>query len=197
MKRLIAAFTATLLISGPAVAKELSLNEISNVLNRLGQAETSFTQINADGSRSTGKLSIHRPGRMRFEYDPPNEVLVIAGGGNVAIFDDAGDDTPDSYPLRRTPLNILLERRVDIASSEMILGRTYDGKLTTVLAQDPEHPEYGTIAMRFGGDPVALREWTITNEFGEKTTVRLGELQPVGRLSAFLFDIRYERQRRK
>lgn len=184
-------------VASVATAKELSLNEISNIMNRIGKAETTFTQFNADGSRSKGKLYINRPGRMRFEYAGKGDLLVVAGGGNVAIFDGPKDRNPESYPLKRTPLNILLQRQVDVRKSKMVTGKTYDGKLTTVLAQDPKHPEYGTIAMRFGGSPAALREWTIVNEFGEQTTVKLGQLQPVDKLSNFLFDINYERQRRK
>ena len=184
-------------MASAVAAKELSLNEISNIMNRIGKAETSFTQFNADGSRSKGKLYINRPGRMRFEYEGKGDLLVVAGGGNVAIFDGPKDKNPESYPLKRTPLNILLERRVDVKQSKMVTGKTYDGKLTTVLAQDPKHPEYGTIAMRFGGSPATLKEWTIVNEFGEQTTVKIGELQKVDNLSNFLFDINYERQRRK
>ena len=71
----------------PAVAEKLSLNAISKYLNGLSTVKGAFTQINDDGTISTGTIYIKRPGRVRFEYDPPEAALVMAGGGQVAIFD--------------------------------------------------------------------------------------------------------------
>ena len=71
---------ATLL---PAQAEKISLGDLSAYLNGLTTVETEFTQVNADGSISTGKLIIKRPGRVRFEYAPPDESLVLASAGAV------------------------------------------------------------------------------------------------------------------
>jgi outer membrane lipoprotein-sorting protein len=183
---------------GPALAANpVPLSQISAYLQRLGEAQARFTQINADGSRSTGTLYLKRPGRARFEYDPPTEVLVIVGGGTVAIFDDRGDASPESYPLRRTPLNVLLSRQVDLAGSENITGHRRDGAFTTVIARDPENPEYGTIALQFADNPLRLARWVIVGESGEQTTVDLGPLETPSGLSAFLFDINYEKRQRE
>ena len=72
------------LLALPAQAQQLSLAEVSNYLNRLQTATGGFTQINGDGTISTGQIYIKRPGRIRFEYAPPDNSLVIAGGGSVA-----------------------------------------------------------------------------------------------------------------
>ncbi len=190
--------TAAALAATPAYSQQLSLNDLSRYLRTIELAQSDFTQVNPDGTLATGTFYIKRPGRMRFEYDPPEKLLVIAGAGQVGIFDGKSNSgRAERYPLRRTPLNLILEKNVNLARRNMVVGHDFDGTATVVTAQDPEHPEYGTIAMRFGGDPVSLREWTITNEYGEKTTVRIDDLQPVDTLSNFLFDIRYERQRRK
>ena len=69
------------------MADKLSLNAISAYLNGIATAKTDFTQVNDDGSLSTGTLYLKRPGRVRFEYNPPEKLLVMAGGGQVAIFD--------------------------------------------------------------------------------------------------------------
>ena len=75
------------LLPFPAAAEKLPLKDISAYLNGLTTVEADFTQVNADGTISTGKIYIKRPGRVRFEYGPPDRSLVIAGGQNVAIFD--------------------------------------------------------------------------------------------------------------
>ena len=173
----------------PVAAQQLSLDTISRYLNQLQTAQADFTQINPDGTISTGELFIKRPGRVRFEYDS-EPTLVMAGGGQVAVF-DAGSNLarPEQYPLAQTPLNIILERNVDLSRRDMVTGHTYDGTATTVTAQDPAHPEYGSIELKFTADPVELRQWVVTDGGGSRTTVALGALETGGALPARLFSI--------
>jgi len=180
----------------PARAERVSLGEISRYLNGLQTARADFTQINADGTISTGTLYIRRPGRARFEYDPPENSLVMAGGGQVAIFDGKSNTAPEQFPLRRTPLNLILARQVDLSRNGMVVGHASDGPSTVVTAQDPEFPEYGTIRLVFTGDPVELRQWVITDEGGQQTTVILGRLETGVSLGNRLFNIVQEAQAR-
>jgi len=175
----------------PAGAEVLSLRDLSRYLSDLKAVETNFTQVNADGSLNTGSLAIQRPGRMRFEYDPPSGALVVAGGGSLAIFDPVSNQPPEQYPLRRTPLNLILQRRVDLERSGMVLSHGGDDTATRVVVQDPERPELGTLEMVFSSNPVELRQWVITDEGGEQTTVILGALEPRDGFSSFLFNIPY------
>jgi outer membrane lipoprotein-sorting protein len=191
---LVAAVAA--LVTLPATAEPIPLSRISAYLNSFLTAEGDFTQVNADGTISTGRIYIKRPGRVRFEYAPPNDSLVMAGGGQVAIFDPKSNQPPEQYPLRRTPLNIILERNVDLGRAKMVVGHTSDGRTTSVVAQDPEHPEYGNIRLIFTDDPVQLRQWVITDEAGSQTTVVLGDLETGGQLSARLFNIVQETNQR-
>jgi len=160
----------------PATAEKLSLNEISRYLNGLTTLQAEFTQINADQTISTGVIKIQRPGRARFEYNPPEQTLVIAGAGQLAVFDAKSNTGPEQYPLKETPLNLILARDVDLSRSGMVVGHDYDGTATTVTAQDPDHPEYGNMQMMFTADPVELRQWVITDSAGAQTAVILGEL---------------------
>ncbi|MCE8456057.1 LolA family protein, partial [Rhodovulum sulfidophilum] len=134
-------------------------------------------------------LSIKRPGRARFEYAPPEKALVLAGGGQVAVYDDKSNQPPEQYPLKRTPLNLILERNVDLGRARMVVGHEEDGTSTRVVAQDPEHPDYGTITLVFTNDPVELRQWIITDEAGSQTTVVLGQLKTGMPLGARMFNI--------
>jgi outer membrane lipoprotein-sorting protein len=182
----------------PAFAEALSLNELSRYLNALTTAETTFTQVNADGSQSSGKIYIRRPNRMRFEYAPPNASLVLASAGQVAIFDNKSNQPPEQYPLRRTPLNLILARNINLGRANMVVGHQDLGNGTTaVIAQDPEHPEYGTLQMDFTANPTQLRGWIVTDETGNRTTVRLGTLTVGQEYAPSLFSITAEENRRR
>ncbi|MBL9061291.1 outer membrane lipoprotein carrier protein LolA [Tabrizicola sp.] len=180
------------LLPFPAAAEKLSLATLSKYLNGLTTVEADFTQVNSDGTISTGKIYIKRPGRIRFEYGPPDRSLVIAGAQTVAIFDSKSNQPPEQYPLKRTPLNLILAQNIDLGRAKMVVGHTEDGTSTRVRAQDPEHPEYGTIEMVFTADPVELRQWVITDDLGAQTTVILGEMAKGGSMSGRLFDISAE-----
>lgn len=181
----------------PAAAEKLPLATISSYLNSLTTVEADFTQVNSDGSISTGKIYINRPGRVRFEYGPPDRSLVIAGGQQVAIFDAKSNQPPEQYPLKKTPLNLILAKDVNLGRANMVVGHFADGTSTRVRAQDPEHPEYGSIELVFTANPVELRQWIITDDLGTQTTVILGELSKGAKLRASLFDITAERQKRE
>lgn len=187
-----AAFAAT-----PAFAAKLSLDDISRYLNSITLAKSDFTQVNDNGTLATGTFFIRRPGRMRFEYNPPEKLLVMAGGGHVGIFDGKSNiKKAERYPLRRTPLNLILEKNVNLARRNMVVGHDFDGTATIVTAQDPEHPEYGNIQLKFTSGPIELRQWIVTDGQGSKTTVILGQLSEVQDFPTTLFNISYEEGQR-
>lgn len=190
LRAAVLAVPAALILAMPAQADKLPLSRISNYLNALKTAQGDFTQINEDGTISTGKIYIKRPGRIRFEYAPPQELLVLASGGAVAIHDPKG--STETYPLNKTPLSLILAQTVDLGRAQMVVGHTSDGKTTTVRAQDPEHPEYGSIDLIFTDNPVQLRKWVIHDEGGSATTVVLGELKSGVALGSGLFNIQVQ-----
>ena len=193
----IATGIAALAAAKPALAQQLSLNEISAYLNSIDTAISPFTQVNDDGTLDTGKLYLRRPGRMRFEYNPPMDLLVMAGGGQVGIFDGKSNvKNAERYPLKRTPLNLILEKNVNLARRNMVVGHDFDGTATVVTAQDPEHPEYGSLQLKFTANPLELRQWIVTDGQGSTTTVVLGQLEELGSLPPRLFSIEIEERTR-
>ena len=160
----------------PAHAEQLSLGAISNYFNGITTAEAPFTQVNADGSTSKGTLWISRPHRMRFEYAPPDRTLVLAAAGQVAIFDGKSNTSAEQYPLSKTPLSLILTPRVNLNQAKMVVAQGMQGDLTYVTAQDPKHPEYGHITLFFSSDPIALRQWIVTDGTGSQTQVTFEKL---------------------
>lgn len=179
----LAAAATTVALAVPASAEKLSLNALSKYLNGMKTATGEFTQINDDGTISTGQIFIKRPGKVRFEYNPPEKTLVVADGDTVGIIDPKSNTGPEAYPLHRTPLKIILARNVNLARENMVVGHKSDGTSTTIRAQDPEHPEYGNIELVFTANPTELRQWVINDDAGSQTTVILGDLTKGVRIS--------------
>jgi len=183
--------------TGQGWADKLSLPVLSKYLNGLTTVQAQFTQINPDGTLSTGKILIKRPGKIRFEYDPPNNALVMASAGALAIFDPKGNPQPESYPLNKTPLGLLLDKNIDLQRANMVVGHIYDGTATQVSVQDPEHPERGRMDLVFTGPTPELRQWVVHNENGEQTIVVLNDVQRDVAIRDYLFNVLREIDQRK
>ena len=187
---------ASLLPGTAFAAEQLSLAEISAYLNGMTTVLSEFRQINDDGSVSTGTLYIDRPGRMRFEYDPPQQAVVLASAQAVYIIDGKSNQPPETYPLSRTPLSLILGRNIDLARANMVRDARFDGSATIVTAEDPDNRESGTIELAFTDSPVALREWVIHDSTGSRTRVILETLETGMSLPASLFNPDLERRGR-
>ena len=173
----------------PSLAEKISLNKISDYINGLTTLQADFEQINSDGSIDTGKLYIRRPGKMRLEYTAPNNALVIAGAGSVAIFDDKSKNGPTLFPLKKTPLNLLLKKNVDLYKNEMITEHTANNENTFIVAKDPKRKSQGGIKIVFSNSPVSLQGWTITNQSNQKTKIILDKLDKKTKIPLYLFNI--------
>ena len=196
-RRTFIAASAALAAFGQPAAAKVPLQELSSYFNGIRTLEAQFSQTNADGSRSTGTLYMRRPGRARFEYDPPEQSLVMAGGGQVAVFDGRSNArSADLYPLKRTPLYIILERNVDLNRRNMVVGHRGDAQTTTLVAQDPEAPENGRVELLFQNQPLTLAGWTVIDGQGSRTVVRLTQIRLGGQLAARLFSIQQEQESR-
>lgn len=190
MKRiLIALFIA----AAPAAwADAIPLPALSEYLTSLKSAASQFKQTNPDGTTSAGVLMIKRPGRMRFDYNPPEQAMVIAGGGQLAVFDPKSNTGPDRYPLNQTPLSIILKRKVDLTKADNIVGHRAQGDYTIVSAVDPENREYGTLHMVFAKDPVRLIQWTVDDGAGNSTRIALQGWKEGVTLKDRMFNIQAE-----
>ena len=180
---------AWVLMGFPAVAEKLSIAEIENYLRALDTAEARFEQINSDQSRSKGTLYLDRPGKARFEYDAPAKAKVIVSQKTVVVFDGRSNQAPEQYPLSKTPLKLVLSKRVKLAGSNQIVSHKYDAGLTKLTLMDPKTPKAGKVELRFSDAPAALTSWVITDQFGERTAVELSQMKTGMKLSSRLFDL--------
>jgi len=153
-----------------------------------------FNQASFNGSTSTGIFYMQRPGKARFQYDPPAQMTVVSDGYNVSVV-DARLKTHDQYPLSRTPLVILLARQVRLDGAVVVtqVDQTADG--FAITARDGRKAAAGRITLDFSNDPIALRGWSVIDAQGRETKVTLGALTPVSDLDPNLFVIQDDRAR--
>ncbi|MDQ7776221.1 LolA family protein [Paracoccus aminovorans] len=196
LKSLALAPVLALAMAFPAMAEKIPLNEISRYLNGLKTAMSDFTQVNADGSITTGTVYIQRPNRVRFEYKG-DRTLVLASAGQVAVFDGKSRGGPQQYPLSKTPLSLILAPNINLGQARMVTGYSEKKNSTVVTAQDPQHPEYGNIQMVFTASPTQLRQWVVTDQAGKRTTVILGDMKTGVSFKPSTFAIENEIARRR
>jgi outer membrane lipoprotein-sorting protein len=179
--------------SGAPAAGTPTIEEVNAYLNRLTQLTGNFVQIGPDGKRSTGKLYMVRPGKLRFEYDPPSPLEIVADGTSV-ILRDRKLATQDLYSLSQTPLKFLLDRHIDLRRDVAVRSARVEGDNYVVVIDD-KSTFGGTsrIALTFDTKVTRLKQWVVTDPQGYDTTVILSNLDTASRPDDRLFTITYQR----
>ncbi len=168
------------------------IQRINQSLNGMGTLVGDFQQISADGRRRAGKLYVMRPGKLRFDYNPPSQLEVISDGSNVAVIDKRVPQQ-DVYGINQTPLKFLVADRIDVSRDTKVLGVKRE-KDEVVLEIEDRNTIAGTsrIRIHFTGDTFQLRRWTVTDPQGVPTTVQLANLSTQQRPDRGLFVINYQ-----
>jgi outer membrane lipoprotein-sorting protein len=152
-----------------------------------------FVQVAPDGARTEGKFYLQKPGRVRFEYNPPSPVELIADGQSMVVR-DRKLATQDLYPLSQTPLRFLLADRIDLLKDTDLVGVYSDNMFVTVVIEQRQILG-GThrLMLMFSAKDFELKQWTITDPQGFDTTVAVFNLDKTKKPSPDLFKINYER----
>ncbi len=175
------AFAATLTSEDQAIV-ERALTYIQSLTSVQGR----FRQIDSKGSQSAGVFFLERPGRARFEYDPPSGLLVVSDGDEVSVYDRRLKSF-DQYPLEQTPLALLLGRTSDWRRSIEIVEVQRRGGEIAIQAEAAGRRTPGRLTLLLTDTPEMLRGWIIADAQNQKTEVRLTSLRRASRLSPSLF----------
>lgn len=189
--RLTAITAAGLAAALAAPAGAATLADVRAHLAATRTMTASFTQVAEGGQSLTGTLTLERPGKVRFQYDTA-PLLVVADGRTLSFIDYKVAQV-SSWPIRQTPLAVLLDPALDLSRHARILPESRAGQIE-VEARDPDRPEYGALTLSFARDLAApgglrLDGWQVLDAQGRRTRVILGDVrfnQPVGR-DAFRF----------
>jgi outer membrane lipoprotein-sorting protein len=169
------------------------VDKISNYLSGMRQVTGKFVQVGPDGRKTQGELYVQKPGRLRFEYEDPSPIQLIADGTSLVVR-DRKLATQDLYPLGQTPLRFLLADKVDLLRDTNVVGVFSDDIFSTVVIEEKQTlGGKHKLMLMFDAKDLTLKQWTVTDPQGFDTTVAVYNLDMTKRPDPGLFKINYER----
>ena len=178
-------FRNALILTAAALAAPLcaqltaQTNDLSLVTAHLKAVTTmtaGFTQTDRAGKMLSGTLTLKRPGKIRFQYQPGVPLLIV-GDGKALTFIDYSVKQVSRWPIGNSPLGVLLDPTKDLARFARIIPSS-DSRVVLAEARDPRRPEYGAITLAFARDGTApaglrLQGWIALDAQNNRTSVRL------------------------
>lgn len=161
---------------------------IEAYLTGLRTLKARFLQVAPNGGVSEGVVWLERPGKMRFQYDPPSPFLLVANYGLV-VFNDKKLQQTSNIPLSQTPLGIILAEQVKLSGDVQIVGIRHLPDEIELTLQRTASPSDGTITLYFSDQKLALQRWTVVDQQRQETSVRLFNVELGGKFDPALFKV--------
>ncbi|WP_346892803.1 outer membrane lipoprotein carrier protein LolA [uncultured Roseibium sp.] len=194
LKTLIVAAGLALVAGGPALAlskdEAKTLQDVNAYFNSVKTMHGDFVQFGPEGSQSDGKFYIARPGKVRFYYNPPAKLDIIADGKSVSVR-DRKMATQDIWPLSQTPLRFLLSDDIDLQKDTNITNVLVEDDLVTVTLTDQTTFNSGVLTLIFDAKTYELKQWTVRDAQGYETSVAVYNVVANGPTNPDLFKIDY------
>ncbi len=173
----------------------VDLARLDAALNSISNFEGRFLQYNPDGSLDKGKIYLSRPGRMRFEYEAPNPLLVVSDGVTL-VQHDKMLETTDRVPLSATPLNYFLKENVQLERDTEVVGLVKTPEVVRVTSIDGSGETDGALTMVFDANTLAFKAWIVEDAMGGQTVVELADLRYNGNIDPRIYQFRDDSDRR-
>ena len=187
-----AAVAAAMMVAvapAPVLAQANDLASVQRYLRGVTTMTADFTQTDRAGKVLTGTLTWKQPGNIRFQYQKGVPLLIVAEGGALTFVDYSVKQV-QRWPIRNSPLGVLLDPSRDLSSFAKVVPG--DPRLISVEARDAKHPEYGRITLVFARDPsgpagLTLQGWAALDSQNNRTTVRLSNQRYGGAIADTMF----------
>jgi outer membrane lipoprotein-sorting protein len=163
-----------------------SLQKINAFMNSYQSLKSDFTQISSKGQTAQGTLLISKPGKLRFEYAPPNPMLIVSDGKWLTIKNRA-KEKGDQFPLSATPLRLVVSPQVDLAAETDVIGFESKDGITSISLADRKSSLGGYIVLVFDEQRSQLQQWIIVDGKDRRTTVQLANIETGGKFDPKLF----------
>jgi outer membrane lipoprotein-sorting protein len=172
--------------TGAQAQAQVGAPEIERYFNSIRTLQARFVQNNPNGSIVQGTLYVRRPGRMRFQYDPPSQLKIVADGTQVTLWDPATRDF-GQWPIGWTAASFLVRDPLRLSGDLTVESiQRLDGLVQLTLTQTRK-PQEGKVIVRLAENPLTLRGWSIIDNRGHKVDVALTDLRTGQQLADSLF----------
>ena len=162
------------------------LDKLSAYLNGIHTLKSNFVQLGPQGELAQGEFDLAKPGRLRFSYNPPSPIVIVATGGDIYV-KNAQLNTVDRSSLSDTPLELLLNQDLDLRHDPMITGIEQQPGALIVHARAATTRNQSNITLVFSYPAIELRQWMVKDNQGGVTTVALTGLQTGAALPDSMF----------
>jgi outer membrane lipoprotein-sorting protein len=173
-----------------------SINKISAYMNSFSTMQGEFTQISPLGNVSKGVMLISKPGKLRFDYAPPNPFLLVSDGKWVTL-KNRKKEKGDQFPLSATPLRLVVSPKINLLKDANILGFEQADGIDQVTLEDKGGSMGGKIVLIFDENQNVLQQWIIIDGKGRRTTVTLANLEADVKIDPKLFVVKIERKEKE
>jgi outer membrane lipoprotein-sorting protein len=171
----------------PAQAQgQVGVPEIEKYFNAIRTLKARFVQTNPNGSIIQGTFYVRRPGRLRFEYDPPSQLKIVADGFQVTMWDPTTKDF-GQWPIGWTAVSFLVKDPMSLSGDLRVEKLERVNGLIEATMSQTKKPKDGKVIVRFSENPLTWRGWTIIDSRGQQVSVALTDMQTGMQLADSLF----------
>mgnify|MGYP000291883333 CR=1 FL=1 len=172
-----------------SAADRKDLSRIQDYMNRITTLQSTFLQASSNGGYAEGTLYLSRPGKMRIEYDPPAQFLIVADG-TWLIYHDKELEQITHIPLGTTPADILVQENLSLLAGELIVTKIERGPGIIGVTLVREEDDGGQLTLIFSDKPLQLKKWIVLDPQGIKTSVSLLSTQRDVSFDPKLFNVK-------
>ena len=187
--KFILVFLTLLVISQKSNAseqKQLISSQIGKFFENLVTLEANFIQVSPSGDISDGKIYLDLPGKLRIDYENPNNLLITSQGFWIVI-QDRESKTTNNIPLDSTPFSLLLKNKFNLKNEKFKIEYVISSGIITLKIKSKKNDKHGGLVLEFSEKPFNLKKWIILDTFGESTTVLIQNAKYNEKLSHLLF----------
>jgi len=155
-----------------STTQQAEVTQIEEYLNGIHTLASAFEQVSGEGNVATGKLYLSRPGRVRFEYDAPVPVLLVADGRDIHYYDRELQQVSD-FRIESTPASFLLRDKIALSGGVTLTRYDHQPGVIRLTFVETSEPDQGSVTLALTDRPLELRQWTVVDAQQKRVTVTL------------------------
>jgi outer membrane lipoprotein-sorting protein len=171
---------------------QAAAERINAYFNSFQTLKGEFVQTSAKGRSTRGVMQLSKPGKLRFEYEPPNPLL-IASDGKWLTIKNKNKERGDQVPLASTPMRLIVTNKLNLLAETSVIHFEQLNGLTTLGLVDKKGSVAGQIFLVFDDARNELLQWIIVDGKGQRTTVELSNLEKNVKIDPKLFNVTIKR----